>query len=59
MYRSARRSSPEDAALFVAVIGINFGEMVFFSFASMGGLVWVMLVFLAVGGSKSGSNSEI
>jgi hypothetical protein len=25
----------------------------------MGGLVWVMLVFLAVGGSKSGSNSEI
>jgi hypothetical protein len=59
MYRSARRSSPEDAALFVAVIGINFGEMVFFSFGSMGGLVWVMLVFLAVNGSKSGIYSEI
>jgi hypothetical protein len=58
MYRSARRSSAEDAGLFVAVIGVNFGEMIFFSFGSMGGLVWVMLVFLAVNGSMSGSPPE-
>ncbi len=59
MYRSVRQSSAEDAALFVVILGVNFGEMVFFSFGSMGGLVWVMLVFLAVSGSMSGSNSEI
>ena len=58
MYRSARRSSPEDAGLFAAVVGVNFGEMIFFSFGSMGGLVWVMLVFLAVSGSMSGSQPE-
>jgi hypothetical protein len=58
MYLSARRSSAEDAGLFVAVIGVNFGEMIFYSFGSMGGLVWVMLVFLAVGGSMSGSHPE-
>jgi hypothetical protein len=59
MYRSARRSSAEDAGLFIAVLGVNFGEMVFFSFGSMGGLVWVMLVFLAVSGSMSGYNPEL
>ncbi len=39
--------------LFIAVLGVNFGEMMFFSFGSMGGLVWAMLVFLAVSGSMS------
>jgi hypothetical protein len=58
MYRSARRSSAEDAAFFVAVLGVNFGEMIFFSFGSMGGLVWVMLVFLTVSGSMSGRIPE-
>jgi hypothetical protein len=58
MYLSARRNSPEDAGLFVAVIGVNFGEMIFFSFGSMGGLVWVMLVFLAVSGSMYRSKPE-
>jgi hypothetical protein len=58
MYRSARRSSAEDAALFIVVLGVNFGEMIFFSFGSMGGLVWVMLVFLTVSGSMSGRIPE-
>ncbi len=58
MYRSARRSSAEDAALFIVVLGVNFGEMIFFSFGSMGGLVWVMLVFLTVSGSMSGRIQE-
>jgi hypothetical protein len=58
MYRSARRSSAEDAALFVVVLGVNFGEMIFFSFGSMGGLVWVMLVFLTVSGSMYGRIPE-
>jgi hypothetical protein len=58
MYLSARRNSPEDAGLFVAVIGVNFGEMIFFSFGSMGGLVRVILVFLAVSGSMYRSKPE-
>lgn len=58
MYLSARRGSAEDAGLFAAVIGVNFGEMIFFSFGSMGGLVWAMLVFLAVSGSMRRSHLE-
>lgn len=51
LYGFARQSSAEDAALFVAVLGVNFGEMIFFSFGSMGVLVWVMLVFISVSGT--------
>jgi hypothetical protein len=51
IYRSARRGSAEEAALFAAVLGVNFGEMIFYSLGSMGLLLWVVLVFFSVSGT--------
>jgi len=51
IYRSARQGSAEDAALFVAVLGVNFGEMIFYSFGSDGLIMWVVLVLIAVSGT--------
>jgi hypothetical protein len=51
MYRSARRDSPEFAALFTVVLGINFGEMIFYSFGGQGLAMWILLVLIAVGGA--------
>jgi hypothetical protein len=58
MYRRARRGSAETAGVFIVVLGVNFGEMIFFSFGSMGGLVWAMLILLTVSGSMYGSSPE-
>ncbi len=53
MYRSARRGSAEDAALFAVVLGVNFGEMIIYSFGSPGLIVWVVLMLISVSGSLS------
>lgn len=49
MYRLSRRESPEHAALFVTVFGVNMGEMIFYSFGGLGSLMWAVLTLLAVG----------
>ncbi|MGD0733402.1 MAG: O-antigen ligase family protein [Terracidiphilus sp.] len=51
LYYFARQDSPELAGLFVVVLGVNFGEMIFFSFGGQGLTMWMLLVFIAVGGA--------
>jgi len=48
LYGFARRGSPEQAGLFVVVLGVNFGEMIFYSFGGPGLLMWLVLVFFSV-----------
>lgn len=43
----ARQASGETSALFVAVLGTNFGEMVFYSFNGCGCLMWIVLILLS------------
>jgi hypothetical protein len=50
-YRLTRVGSGEAAALFAAVVGVNFGEMIFYSVGGLGLLMWVLLSLLAVGGA--------
>lgn len=44
VYICARYASGEISALFVATLGINSGEMVFYSFGGLGCLMWIILI---------------
>jgi len=52
MYRFARRGSAEDAALFAAVLGVNFGQMIFYSLSGEGLVMWVTLVLITFRGGE-------
>jgi hypothetical protein len=51
IYRLARADSGETSALFAAVLGVNFGEMIFYSVGGLGILMWTLLVLFAVSGA--------
>jgi hypothetical protein len=53
MYGYARRGSAEEAALFIAVLGVNFGEMIFYSLGGVGLVMWIVLVLMAVNGAAA------
>ncbi len=50
LYWQARQASALTAALFVTAIGVNFGEMIFYSVGGMGMFLWVLLLLAAAGG---------
>jgi hypothetical protein len=50
IFRLARQESGEASALFTAVLGVNLGEMIFFSVGGIGLLMWIILMLLAVRG---------
>jgi hypothetical protein len=50
IYRLARADSAEISALFAAVLGVNLGEMIFYSVGGLGIIMWVVLLLFAVGG---------
>jgi hypothetical protein len=43
----ARQTSGEISALFVAALGINIGEMVFYSIGGLGCLMWILLILFS------------
>jgi O-Antigen ligase len=47
IYQLARMDSPETSALFTAVLGVNFGEMIFYSVGGLGMLMWILLSLFA------------
>ncbi len=51
IYRLARAESGETSALFAAVIGVNLGEMIFYSVGGLGILMWVLLSLFAASGA--------
>jgi hypothetical protein len=51
VYRLARVESGETSALFVAVLGVNLGEMIFYSVGGLGILMWVLLALFAASGA--------
>jgi O-Antigen ligase len=53
IYRLARPDSGETAALFAAVVGVNFGEMIFYSTGGWGIVMWVLLLLFASTGAVS------
>jgi hypothetical protein len=59
MYRFARQDSAEDAALFVTVLGVNFGEMIIYSLGSPGLIVWVALMLFTFSGTASRQYSGV
>jgi hypothetical protein len=53
IFRLARQESGETSALFAVVLGVNLGEMIFFSVGGIGLLMWVILMLFAVRGDIS------
>jgi hypothetical protein len=51
IYGFTRLGSAEQAGLFATVIGVNLGEMIFYSFGGLGLIMWMVLVFFAVSGA--------
>jgi O-Antigen ligase len=51
VYRLARVDSGETSALFAAVLGVNLGEMIFYSVGGLGILMWILLALFAAGGA--------
>jgi hypothetical protein len=51
IYGLARRDSGETAALFAAVLGVNVGEMIFYSPGGLGLFMWVLLLLFTVSGT--------
>jgi hypothetical protein len=52
IYSLARRESVDTVALFAAVLGVNFGEMIFYSNGGSGLLMWILLMLFAVSGAS-------
>jgi hypothetical protein len=50
LYGQARQASALTAALFTTAIGVNFGEMIFYSVGGMGMYLWILLMLAAAGG---------
>jgi hypothetical protein len=53
IFRLARQESGETSALFAVVLGVNLGEMIFFSVGGIGLLMWIILMLFAVRGDIS------
>jgi hypothetical protein len=53
LYGQARQASALTAALFATAIGVNFGEMIFYSVGGMGMFLWILLMLAAAGGPAS------
>jgi hypothetical protein len=51
IYGLARRNSGETAALFAAVLGVNIGEMIFYSPGGLGLFMWMLLMLFAASGT--------
>jgi O-Antigen ligase len=51
IYRFARADSGETSALFAAVVGVNLGEMIFYSVGGLGILMWILLSIFTAGGA--------
>jgi hypothetical protein len=51
IYQLARVDSPETSALFTAVLGVNLGEMIFYSVGGLGMLMWILLALFAASGA--------
>ncbi len=51
IYGLARRESGESSALFAAVLGVNVGEMIFYSPGGLGLFMWVLLMLFAASGA--------
>jgi hypothetical protein len=51
IYRLARMHSKETSALFAAVLGVNLGEMIFYSVGGLGMVMWLLLWLFAVSGT--------
>ena len=51
VFRLARGDSGETSALFAAVLGVNLGEMIFYSVGGLGILMWALLSLFAVSGT--------
>ncbi len=51
IYRLARVDSGETSALFAAVVGVNLGEMIFYSVGGLGILMWLVLLLFAASGA--------
>jgi len=51
VFRLARVDSGETSALFAAVLGVNLGEMIFYSVGGLGILMWALLSLFAVSGT--------
>jgi hypothetical protein len=49
MFGRARQESGETAALFAAVLGVNLGEMIFYSVGGLGLFMWILLMLFAAG----------
>jgi hypothetical protein len=51
VFNLARVDSGETSALFAAVLGVNLGEMIFYSVGGLGILMWALLSLFAVSGT--------
>jgi hypothetical protein len=51
IYQVARVDSGETSALFAAVLGVNLGEMIFYSVGGLGILMWLVLSLFAASGA--------
>jgi hypothetical protein len=51
VFKLARVDSGETSALFAAVLGVNLGEMIFYSVGGLGILMWALLSLFAISGT--------
>lgn len=51
IYQFARSESGETAGLFAMALGVNFGEMIFYSLGGLGTLMWLLLIVFAFSGA--------